>query len=547
MGWSRVYYDNRFQLALPLILLIVYFGINLLFLTRFPFVHSDESWLGGLSRHMMVQNDAGVTEPFFDVYERYPHAVKVLYHGLQILFIKIFGYSVFSLRLMSLLFSCGTLIVFYKLTAVFFRGFTLRLLVTALLASDIQFLYASRFARQEIVILFLFLLGLYCFYRSFAGRSLLFDLFAGLTIGFAVGVHPNAFVIFLPVLFLYIFYFFRGSRKKWVNMLVFLGPIAAAAGTIIILSFRFDSEFVRHYFEYGSSYGVDASPWRKVVGMLHYYYKLFFRVGGTYYLPLIAPQLIVFGITFAGAFVMTAASTILRRIGKTGTVGYPADFLLITAGLHIGIAAIGKYNQTNIVFIFPVCILTAAALLRRTFSLRGRSKRGPAMAGFVFAVLLTLSIISSVLQVLPWVRKDYYRYYLANIAESVPPDAMVLANLNTDFYFRDGMLRDYRNLAFLDEAGTDFSGYIRSRNIEYIIYPEEMDFIYNTRPVWNIIYGNLWPYYEDMQRFLREECREIQSFSAPVYGMRIVRYIGADDWTVRIYRVLYNRTSSLRD
>ena len=36
------------------------------FLTRYPLVHSDESWLGGLTRNMMAQGSMSVTEPFFD-------------------------------------------------------------------------------------------------------------------------------------------------------------------------------------------------------------------------------------------------------------------------------------------------------------------------------------------------------------------------------------------------------------------------------------------------------------------------------------------------
>ena len=81
-----------------------YFFINILFLTKYPFMHSDESWLSGLSRTMMYDG-LGSTEYFFDLVPRYPHAIKIIFHILQIVFIKLFGYSLFSVRLLSLVFA----------------------------------------------------------------------------------------------------------------------------------------------------------------------------------------------------------------------------------------------------------------------------------------------------------------------------------------------------------------------------------------------------------------------------------------------------------
>ena len=62
------------------IYLIIWFVINLLFLTQFPFVHTDEPWLSGLSRSILENDSPTVTEDFFDLYERHPHALKILFH-----------------------------------------------------------------------------------------------------------------------------------------------------------------------------------------------------------------------------------------------------------------------------------------------------------------------------------------------------------------------------------------------------------------------------------------------------------------------------------
>ena len=106
-----------------------------------------------------------------------------------------------------------------------------------------------------------------------------------------------------------------------------------------------------------------------------------------------------------------------------------------------------------------------------------------------------------------------------------------------EYCFDNAKLRDYRNLAYLELNEISFSEYITSNMIEYIIYPEEMDFIFNSRPIWNTLYGNLHPYYQDMQEFFNNNCTLVHSFSNRTYGMRIARYIGKEDWEIKIYKV----------
>lgn len=75
--------------------------LSLSFLESFPFVHSDESWLAGLSRAMLEEKSIGVTEPFFDARPRYPHGIKALFHLMQMGMITLFGYGVRAARLLS--------------------------------------------------------------------------------------------------------------------------------------------------------------------------------------------------------------------------------------------------------------------------------------------------------------------------------------------------------------------------------------------------------------------------------------------------------------
>ena len=70
-------------------LILFFFIINILFLNNFPFIHSDEPWLSGLSRQIWQSQSFQATEPFFDLKPRHPHALKIFFHSLQIFFLKI--------------------------------------------------------------------------------------------------------------------------------------------------------------------------------------------------------------------------------------------------------------------------------------------------------------------------------------------------------------------------------------------------------------------------------------------------------------------------
>ncbi|MGH4138436.1 hypothetical protein [Clostridium sp.] len=145
--------------------------------------------------------------------------------------------------------------------------------------------------------------------------------------------------------------------------------------------------------------------------------------------------------------------------------------------------------------------------------------------------------MNTIINIYPFSSEDYNNY-LNNISKSVQKDDVVLANLNSEYYFNNGKLHDYRNLAFLKENNMAFKDYIYKYKIKFIIYPEEMDTINNESPKWDAFYGNLY-YYKDMKNFLENNCTLINEFVDKTYGTRIARYINEKDWTIKIYKVQY--------
>lgn len=502
-------------------LIVLYFFINIIFLTKFPFVHSDESWLSGLSRNILEEQSYSVTESFFDLYERNPHAIKIFFHSLQIVFLKVFGYNIFTFRLISLIFAILSLVYFYKLSKVIFNSKNMAFVACVLLAIDIQFIYAAHFARQEIIILFVLILGIYYFMKNIDSLTYKKDLILGVIIGLSIGIHPNSFIISLPFVFIYLYHILITKKANLKDIIVYGFTLFIFALLFVFLSLYFDNNFFYNYAKFGDQFGV-LNPVNSKIGQLKYFYlKLYHGVSGTYYTPNIRFQFFLFPIVFLLSLVK-----ILIRKSKEEREKVLSIVLAIIA-INTGIIIIGRFNQTSIIFVFPLFYLLLVYILH---SLSGKLKC------FSILILVSIILIFTFLNIYPFLNTSYSRY-LENISRVVKKDDTVLANLNTEYYFENGKLYDYRNLVFLKENKIDFAQYIYDNKIQYIIYPEEMDFIYDSTPKWNGLYGNVSYYYRDMKRFFEDDCELVDQFNDGSYGIRIVRHMNEKDWKIKVYKV----------
>ena len=200
-------------------------------------------------------------------------------------------------------------------------------------------------------------------------------------------------------------------------------------------------------------------------------------------------------------------------------------------GINAGILLIGKYSPPSIIFIFIPGYLLTFTLIKVLFP--GRIK-------FLVASLILAAVITvlSAGQIFPW-RSNSCNNYIQTIRNYIPENKRTLANLNSAFAFSYKKLYSYRDLVVLNQ-NMSFVDYIKKHDIEYIIYSHELEIIFNERPVWNTMYGNIYPWYEDMMFFLENECEQIVSWNDPVFGMRITTYMEKRDGAVSIYKVLAN-------
>lgn len=471
-------------------------------LMAFPFVHSDETWLGSLSEAMLEADTLRMTEPAFDLYPRFPHAIRIFFNLLQILAIRLFGFRVLVLRALSLLAAWAGIGFLAARLRCETHSADLALALTVAAFWNVQFLYMSHFARQE-ALLFL-ILAIQLWYLSRPDPS---PMRSGLLAGLAIGIHPNSFLIFLPVL---AYWIHRRDLKKLNFFVIVVGAIASG---FVLFSLVLDPQFIPHYLGYGETLGVRATLLDKLLQLRVFYLKLYYGVSGTYY----TPDLRIFFPVAALAVVTAIVLAVRRKI--------PSTALWMLLALHIGYILIGRYNQTSFIFLLPILFLIAAQVLAH---LPARVRRG------IVALLLAVTVLNTGVNVLAHPRMESYDDYLSRIQEMVPDEGAILGNLNTLPAFREARVYDYRNLGYLEGSIVD---YLNDRDIHYILYPTEMDFIYANRPLWNDLYGNVYPYYDELQTYLAESCELIAEFDSPIYAMRIVRYIGEEPASLRIYRV----------
>lgn len=510
--------------------------VSLTFLESFPFVHSDEGWLAGLSRAMMTEGSIGVTEPFFDARPRYPHGIKTIFHLMQMGMIGVFGYGVKSVRLLSWIGGAGVLWMCFLSGERFLYSGKKGFLFMVVFSLDIQFLYASHFARQEILLCLIqwiciwILLSPKGFYQKKTGVML------GICTGISIGFHPNSFLIGTMNGACLLAGAAKAWRRRksckeendwWKPLIFYVAVTACFAAGFIGLSYRLDGHFLKHYFSNGAEeFGIDAGPWEKFLGFFGFLGRLYQRNSGTYYVPDIRFQFFLFG----GSLLMAAAVYIIlgRELGETAR---KIEVLFAgAAGVTAGMMMIGRYNQTGILFLFPFGYM-AAALVLELFE--GAVKKG--LWAFLLAAVLGLSGT----QVWRETKKGSYEEYGEQIEQLIPKGARVLGNLNMEFFMDYDCLRDYRNLPYaLEEGG--LREYLEENRIEYIVYHQELDYLLEHRPYYNVIYGNVM-FVEELKEYCEKNCELMGSFDDPWYGIRVAGLRGQQEYA-RV--VVYRRASS---
>ncbi|MEG0541593.1 MAG: hypothetical protein RR528_04635, partial [Angelakisella sp.] len=342
--------------------------------------------------------------------------------------------------------------------------------------------------------------------------------------GLAIGLHPNSFLVGCMCGVCLLLRYLQNRKAGLRPLLVYIGVTAAFAAVFVAISYSFDSQFIKHYLAYGQGeFELLVPLHEKAAGLGGFFARLFAGESGTYYLPDIRFQLLLF--PAAAIFCLVFALVMRREEGETASMLF--TLLGAASGIAAGMVLIGRFNQTSILFLFPIgWLLTAFAC----------TLFGERIKVVLLATLTAVVLLCSVTNIRPWLIAPSYESYLEQLGTILPKDARVLGNLNTDFYFENGSLRDYRNLPFALRDGT-LEEYIEANEIEYILYSQELDYLYEHRPYYNVIYGNIM-FRDELLRFCSERCTKLSSFQNATYGARVTGLIGSGEYDgVTVYEV----------
>jgi hypothetical protein len=285
-------------------------------------------------------------------------------------------------------------------------------------------------SQTEIILLFVLVFALYYFLTRLDGIKNSQHITLGIIIGISIGLHPNSFILFLPFSLIYIFHIFFMKKLKLSGLFLYIGTVTCFAAGFVALSLYLDPDFLQNYGNYGREFGVLSPIDSKISEIIVFYQKLYYQVSGTYYTPDIQLQFYLFAISF---FV-----TLYKLYKVRDPLLNPkiTAIVLSILAINAGIIIIGRFNQTSVVFLFPLFYILMIYLLE---SLKQSWK-------WLTVTFLALALsASTLLNTLPYLAHSYDDY-LQQIAKVVQKNDTVLANLNTEFYFENGKLYDFRNL-----------------------------------------------------------------------------------------------------
>lgn len=505
---------------LSFILAFAYFFVNFLTLTTFPLVHSDEVWLGKLSATYLQSKSIFVTEPFFALFPRQAHTLKSLFHLLQSAFIFIFGETIFSLRFLSLVFGMFALVLLWYLLGQFKVSYISKFLISLFIATQVQFIYAMHFGRQEIILICIaFACLLICYRPSLSPVRK--HAFIALLIGASIGFHPNSFI--LALMFGCLILLRSIDSKKLKPVFVYGFILMAWAVFYIATSFIGNGDFIKDYYDYGSTLAVNAGPLDRFINFRDFYIKLYKQIGATYYLPNIRLTLLLPIILLLPSLYLIIRCKITQLSRNLITNGY-----VMYIGFNIALLIIGRYNPTSIVFMLvPLSLMITGV----SSGLNQLFNKWLLIIPLSLLIIHNLNIVS--IEYGTFSQADYDTY-IQELAYGLEDDAVILGNLSGGFAFNDYVFYDIRDLAYLD--GQSVKSYMKNQGINTLVYYESYDYIHRN-PSWQILYGDDAGYYDELQEIILENGSLVHEFTDAYYGNRIISYIGDYPWTIQVYTI----------
>ena len=178
--------------------------------------------------------------------EKYAAWYPPLYFYVLSFWIATFGSSIEIMRLLSVLFSLGSLILIYKIAKNIFESTRLAILSILMITVDYWFSLSSRVGRMDSLAFFLLVSTFYFFLRANKDKHQTNYLVAGTIAGLSVINHPLG-LIAPVVIIIYLFIVQPSFKEKFFSALNFLLPVGIMLLIWYINMGNFFDLFVEQY------------------------------------------------------------------------------------------------------------------------------------------------------------------------------------------------------------------------------------------------------------------------------------------------------------
>ncbi|MGB8506829.1 MAG: glycosyltransferase family 39 protein [Pyrinomonadaceae bacterium] len=293
---------------------------------------------------------------------RHTYWVMPLHLVLQAGWYKIFGFSLFSMRAISILWGALALLAWYAIMRALTGDRRLALLACALIGSDFLFITIGASGRMDMMSAALGFAA-YASYLSLRGRSLTTAILSGQSLTVAAGLtHPvGGTLAFAGLLFLIIY--FDRRRLAWKHLLVALVPYAVGALGWGLYIAQEPSSFLPQFTNnatMNNRMGGFGNPLRAILDEFTIRYPAVFGLGS--HSPGHAGPIYLKVLILAAYATAVLGVVFVRQLRRHE--GYRA--LLILAALYFVILAIldGQKMSYNLLYIVPLYGALLAVFLR---------------------------------------------------------------------------------------------------------------------------------------------------------------------------------------
>jgi len=283
-------FDIKFNTKIISAIIILVFFILLLFLlhSKFP-IFMDEALYSDITNNFIRGNGFGTSlfKDFIPYVERYSYWYPPVYFLVLATTYLLFGVSITTARLLSLL--CGSLVLtsIYFLTKHWYRSDKTIIITLIVLATDHYFQDGSIVARMEILTLLFGVFALHHHLNFLSKKTTSHNLASGVFSALSLLTHPTAAIILIPIIISLTFQKKLIWKKRITNLAIYGLPIVFCL-SIWIVSFWKNKEIFLvqnivqlHRKQYSSSFVIETFKYKylhRIVLSVYYLSNLYFVI-----------------------------------------------------------------------------------------------------------------------------------------------------------------------------------------------------------------------------------------------------------------------------